>query len=211
MRSHSLYIYIRTEERSGKGNNQNVLEQLDLESSFTCKIYSDYACLKVGRETLRTINRFLEQSRSVQSIYSTYSLQQFFLCCFCLGFSLFLSFFFPRRQSVSFLFFVFCWFCFGFVLLVVVVVGGGVVLLSSVCLKLSTAEEQETGTDVIRSLRHCVDQAGRSSCTRLPKVSASPPSGQGSGPALTVDLFPGRVIPVTTKLVLHWLSCQAKC
>ena len=69
-------IYIQTEERSGKGNNQNVPEQLDLESSFTLKIYSDYACLKVGRETLRTIDRFLEQSRSVQSIYSTYSLQQ---------------------------------------------------------------------------------------------------------------------------------------
>ena len=69
-------IYIQTEERSGKGNNQNVPEQLDLESSFTLKIYSDYACLKVGMETLRTIDRFLEQSRSVQSIYSTYSLQQ---------------------------------------------------------------------------------------------------------------------------------------
>ena len=54
---------------------QYVPEQLDLESSFTFKIYSDYACLKVGRETLRTIDRFLEQSRSVQSIYSTYSLQ----------------------------------------------------------------------------------------------------------------------------------------
>ena len=44
----TLYIYIRTEERSGKGNNQNVPEQLDLESSFTFKIYSDYACLKVN-------------------------------------------------------------------------------------------------------------------------------------------------------------------
>ena len=58
-------IYIQTEERSGKQNNQNVAEQLDLESSFTFETYSDYACLKVGMETLRTINRFLEQSRSV--------------------------------------------------------------------------------------------------------------------------------------------------
>ena len=64
----SIYIYIRTEERLGKGNNQNVPEQLDLESSFTFKIYSDYARLKVNRETLRTIDRFLEQTRSIQSI-----------------------------------------------------------------------------------------------------------------------------------------------
>ena len=56
------------EERSGKGNNQNVPEQLDLESSFTFKIYSDYACLKVNRETLRTIDRSLEETRSIQSI-----------------------------------------------------------------------------------------------------------------------------------------------
>ena len=64
-------LYIQTEERSGKGNNQNVPEQLDLESSFTFEIYSDYACLKVSRETLRTIDSFLEQTRSIQSIYST--------------------------------------------------------------------------------------------------------------------------------------------
>ena len=63
-----IYIHTQTEERSGKGNNQNVPEQLDLESSFTFKIYSDYACLKVGRETLRTMDRFLEQTRSIQSI-----------------------------------------------------------------------------------------------------------------------------------------------
>ena len=72
LRSHSLSLSLslslRTEERSGKGNNQNVPEQLDLESSFTFKIYRDYACLKVGRETLRTIDSFLEQSRSVQAI-----------------------------------------------------------------------------------------------------------------------------------------------
>ena len=49
----------------GKGNNQSVPEQCGLESSFTFKIYSDYACLKVGRETLRTIDSFLEQSRSI--------------------------------------------------------------------------------------------------------------------------------------------------
>ena len=61
----SLYIYIQT---FWKGNNQNVPEQLDLESSFTFKIYRDYACLKVNRETLRTIDSFLEQSRSIQSI-----------------------------------------------------------------------------------------------------------------------------------------------
>ena len=59
-----LYIY-KTEECSGKGNNQKVPEQLDLESSFTFKIYSDYACLKVSRETLRTIDSFLKQSRSI--------------------------------------------------------------------------------------------------------------------------------------------------
>ena len=37
---------------SGKGNNQNVSEQSDQESSITFEIYSDYACLKVSRETL---------------------------------------------------------------------------------------------------------------------------------------------------------------
>ena len=72
LHSHSayIYIYIQTKEHSGKGNNQNVLEHLDQESSITFEIYSDYACLKVSRETLRTINSFLEQSRSIQSIYS---------------------------------------------------------------------------------------------------------------------------------------------
>ena len=34
------------------------------------EIYSDYACLKVSRETLRTIYSFPEQSRSIQSIKS---------------------------------------------------------------------------------------------------------------------------------------------
>ena len=43
---------------------------LDQESSITFEIYSDYACLKVSRETLTTIDSFLEQSRSIQSIYS---------------------------------------------------------------------------------------------------------------------------------------------
>ena len=61
---------IQTEERSGKGNNQNVPEQLDQESSITFEIYSDYACLKVSRETLGTIDSFLGQSRYIQSIYS---------------------------------------------------------------------------------------------------------------------------------------------
>ena len=51
-------------------SNAEEEEEEDLESSFTFKIYSDYACLKVGRETLRTIERFPEQSRSIQSIYS---------------------------------------------------------------------------------------------------------------------------------------------
>ena len=64
------YIHVQTEERSGKGNNQNVPEQLDQKSSITFEIYSDYACLKVSGETLRTIDSFLEQSRSIQSIYS---------------------------------------------------------------------------------------------------------------------------------------------
>ena len=66
LRSHS---FKQTKERSGKGNNQDVPEQLDQESSITFEIYSDYACLKVSRETLRTIDSFLEQSRSIQSIY----------------------------------------------------------------------------------------------------------------------------------------------
>ena len=68
LRSHS--ICMQTKERSGKGNNQNVPEQSDQESSITFKIYSDYACLKVSGETVRTIDRFLEQSRSARSIYS---------------------------------------------------------------------------------------------------------------------------------------------
>ena len=41
------------------------------ESSITFEIYSNYVCLKVSRETLTTIDSFLEQSRSIQSIYST--------------------------------------------------------------------------------------------------------------------------------------------
>ena len=53
-----------------KETTRKFLNSLDLESSFTFKIYSDYACLKVCRETLRTIDSFLEQSRSIQSIYS---------------------------------------------------------------------------------------------------------------------------------------------
>ena len=65
LRNHYIYTNRRT---FGKRNNQNVPEQLDLESSFTFEIYSDYACLKVSRETLRTIDRFLEQTRSIQSI-----------------------------------------------------------------------------------------------------------------------------------------------
>ena len=64
------HIYIQTKERSGKGNNQNVLEQSDQESPITFEIYNDYACLKVSRETLRTNDSFLEHSRSVQSMYS---------------------------------------------------------------------------------------------------------------------------------------------
>ena len=71
LHSHSLSLYIYTNQRMfGKGNNQNVPEQLDLESSSTFKIYSNYTCLKVSMETLRTINSFLEQSRSIQSVYS---------------------------------------------------------------------------------------------------------------------------------------------
>ena len=52
----------KTKERSGKGNNQNVPQQLDQESSITFEIYSDYACRKVSRETYTTIDSFLEQS-----------------------------------------------------------------------------------------------------------------------------------------------------
>ena len=58
LRSHS--IYIQSKERSRQGNNQNVPEQSDEESSITFEIYSDYACLKVSSETLRTIDSFLE-------------------------------------------------------------------------------------------------------------------------------------------------------
>ena len=43
LRSHYIYTNRRT---FGKRNNQNVPEQLNLESSFTFTIYSDYACLK---------------------------------------------------------------------------------------------------------------------------------------------------------------------
>ena len=68
LRSHC--IYIQTKDGSGKGNNQNVPEQSDQESSITFEIYSNYACPKVSRETLTTIDSFLEQSRSTQSIYS---------------------------------------------------------------------------------------------------------------------------------------------
>ena len=46
-------LYIQIKERSGKGNNQNVSEQSDQESSNTFEIYSDYACLKVSGETLK--------------------------------------------------------------------------------------------------------------------------------------------------------------
>ena len=62
-------MYMQTKDGSGKGNNYNVPEQLDQESSITFKIYNDYACLKVSRETLTTIDSFLEQSRSIQSVY----------------------------------------------------------------------------------------------------------------------------------------------
>ena len=41
------------------------------------------------------------------------------------------------------------------------------------------------------------------------KESASKEADLGSNSALAVDLFAGRVIPVTYKLVLQWLSCQA--
>ena len=67
----TLFIHVYTNRRTfGKGNKQNIPDELDLESSFTFKICSDYACLKVSRETLRTIDSFLEQSRSIQSVYS---------------------------------------------------------------------------------------------------------------------------------------------
>ena len=67
-----VYIHVQTKDGSGKGNNQNVLGELDQESSITFEIYSDYACLKMSRQTLITklIDSFLEQSRSNQSIYS---------------------------------------------------------------------------------------------------------------------------------------------
>ena len=50
--------------------SKNVPEQLVQESTITFEIYGDHACLKVSRETLTTIDPFLEQSRFIQSIYS---------------------------------------------------------------------------------------------------------------------------------------------
>ena len=41
------------------------------------------------------------------------------------------------------------------------------------------------------------------------KTSASRGADLGSIPALVADLFPGRIIPVTSQLVLQWLPCQA--
>ena len=40
------------------------------------------------------------------------------------------------------------------------------------------------------------------------KANAKKSGDLGSIPVFTVDLFPGRVIPVTLELVLHWLPCQ---
>ena len=41
------------------------------------------------------------------------------------------------------------------------------------------------------------------------KASASRAAGFGSILAFGVDLFPGRVIPVTEKMATQWLPCQA--
>ena len=41
------------------------------------------------------------------------------------------------------------------------------------------------------------------------KASASREANLGSIPAFAVGIFPGRVIPVTLKLALQWLPCQA--
>ena len=40
------------------------------------------------------------------------------------------------------------------------------------------------------------------------KASASKAEDSGSNPACD-EIFPGRVIPVTSKLALQWLPCQA--
>ena len=44
---------------------------------------------------------------------------------------------------------------------------------------------------------------------RSHKASAPRTADPGSIPAFAVDLLPGRVIPLTSKLVLQWLPCQA--
>ena len=41
------------------------------------------------------------------------------------------------------------------------------------------------------------------------RASVSREAGLGSSPAFAVGLLPGRVTPVTSKLVLQWLSCLA--
>ena len=43
------------------------------------------------------------------------------------------------------------------------------------------------------------------------KASASRAKDPGLIPAFAVWIFLGRVIPVTSKLVLQWLPCQAPC
>ena len=61
--------YVTDEDNEPGDVVDNVSEQLDQKSSIAFEIYSDYACPKVSGETLRTIDSFLEQSRSIQSIY----------------------------------------------------------------------------------------------------------------------------------------------
>ena len=41
------------------------------------------------------------------------------------------------------------------------------------------------------------------------KASSPTSEGLGSIPTVPMGLFPGRVIPVTSKLVLQWVHCQA--
>ena len=53
---------------------------------------------------------------------------------------------------------------------------------------------------------------GFDSCLLLVALSRRPPRERrirGSNPACAVGNFPGRVIPVTYKLALQWLPCQA--
>ena len=45
-------------------------------------------------------------------------------------------------------------------------------------------------------------------CWLSGQVSTLRETDPGSNPAFVVDFLPGRIIPVTLKMVLQWLPCQ---